>query len=176
MPDFETPLPPTAPAARRRHIEESVLVLLLIISGVGVVIADRWPERAFRFWLWVTPVYGIVSTAAAWSRAHRRGEPVATIVPTQVVHWLGAIGCVWLIYVLLVFGRMNNEAAGSATLVVLALAAFLAGVYSDWRISVLGIVLGLASVGFAYVESVALIVVPLLAVALIGLLIYIRRA
>jgi len=176
MPSIETPsqLPP--PPAKRSHIEEIVLVLLLILSGVGVVIADRWPERAFRFWLWVTPIYGIVSTAAAWSRSQRRGEPVGSIVPTQIVHWLGAIGCVWLIYVLLVFGRMNNEAAGSATLVVLALAAFLAGVYSDWRISVLGIVLGLASVGFAYVESVALIVVPLLAVALIGLVLYIRRA
>ncbi|MEO8603123.1 MAG: hypothetical protein ABI629_11160 [bacterium] len=170
--------PPAAqpPPARRSHIEEIVLVLLLILSGVGVVMADRWPESAFRYWLWMTPIFGIVSIFAAWGRAQRRGLPVATIVPTQIVHWLGAVGCVWLIYALLVFGRMNNEAAGSATLIVLALSAFLAGVYSDWRLSVLGLVLGVASVGFAYVESVALIVVPLLAVALIGLVLYIRRA
>jgi len=167
--------PPAPAPASRSHVEEIVLVLLLILSGVGIVMADRWPARAFRYWLWVTPIFGIVSTFAAWRRAQRRGESVARIVPTQIAHWLGAIGCVWLIYALLVFGRMNNEAAGSATLIVLALAAFLAGVYADWRLSVLGIVLGVASVGFAYVESVALIIVPLLAVALIGLVLYIRR-
>ena len=166
--------PPAAPASRS-HIEEIVLVLLLILSGIGVIMADRWPEQAFRYWLWVTPAFGLVSTVAAWGRAQRRGDPVGRIVPTQAAHWLGTVGCVWLIYALLVYGRMNNEAAGSATLVVLALSAFLAGVYSDWRLSVLGLVLGVASVGFAYVESVALIVVPLLAVALIGLVLYIRR-
>ena len=175
-PGYESaPSPPPAPA-RRVPVEEIVLVLLLILSGAGVIMADRWPERAFRYWLWMTPIFGIVSTIAAWGRAQRRGESVAAIVPTQIVHWLGAVGCVWLIYALLVFGRMTNEAAGSATLIVLALASFLAGVYADWRLSVLGIVLGIASVGFAYVESVALIIVPLLAVALIILVLYIRRA
>jgi len=83
---------------------------------------------------------------------------------------------VWLIYALQVFGRLTNEGAGSASLIVLALAAFLAGVYSDWRLSILGVILGVASVGFAYVESVALIIVPLLAVALIALVLYIRRS
>jgi hypothetical protein len=171
--------PPAAPApavVSRSHIEEIVLVLLLILSGVGVTMADRWPERAYRYWLWVTPVFGIVSTFAAWGRARRHGAPVGTILPTQLAHWLGAVACVWLIDVLLIYGRMTNEAAGSATLVVLALSSFLAGVYADWRMSVLGIVLGVASIGFAYVESVALIVVPLLAIALIGLVLYIRRA
>jgi len=163
------------PPARRLPVEELVLLLLLVLSGVGVVVADYSPERAFRYWLWMAPVFGIVSTLAAWGRAQRRGEPVGRIVPTQIVHWLGVVGAVWLIYALLVFGRMTNEAAGSATLIVLALSAFLAGVYADWRLSVLGIILGLASVGFAYVESVALIIVPLLGIALIALVLYIRR-
>ena len=70
---------------------------------------------------------------------------------------------------------MASEAAGSAVLVVLALATFLAGVYSDWRLSVLGIVLGVTVIGFAYVERVALVAVPLFLLALIGLVLYIRR-
>ena len=132
-------------------------------------------ETAFRLWMWMTPVFGIVSTIAAWGRAQRRGEPVGAIVPTQVVHWLGVLGAVLLIYVLQAYGRMASEAAGSAVLVVLALATFLAGVYSDWRLSVLGIVLGVTVVGFAYVERVALVVVPVLLIAIIGLVVYMRR-
>lgn len=179
LPDVQTPAapPPVAPApAGRGYGEELVLVALVLLSGIGVVVNDyAEPRTAFRYWLWMAPVFGIVSIFAAWSRANRRNEPVAAIVPTQVVHWLGVVGAVMLIYVLQVYGRMTSEAAGSAVLVVLALAAFLAGVYSDWRLSVLGLVLGAAVIGFAYVERVALVVVPLLVLALIGLVLYIRR-
>ena len=166
----------TPPPARGARLEEIVLVLLVVLSGVGVVVNDYASrETAFRLWMWMTPVFGIVSTIAAWGRAQRRGEPVGAIVPTQVVHWLGVLGAVLLIYVLQAYGRMASEAAGSAVLVVLALATFLAGVYSDWRLSVLGIVLGVTVVGFAYVERVALVVVPVLLIAIIGLVVYMRR-
>ena len=96
-------------------------------------------------------------------------------MPTQVVHWLGVVGAVLLIYVLQIYGRMTNEAAGSAVLVVLALATFLAGVYTDWRLSVLGVVLGVAVIGFAYVERAALVVISILLLALVGLVLYMRK-
>jgi hypothetical protein len=161
---------------RRGHVEEIVLVVLVLLSGAGVIVNDYASAQvAFRVWLWMAPIFGLVSIWAAWSRAQRRGEPVGRIVPTQIVHWLGVVGAVLLIYVLQRYGRMTNEGAGSAVLVVLALAAFLAGVYSDWRLSVLGIVLGGAVVGFAYVERVALVIVPILLVAVIGLVLYMRR-
>ena len=170
-----TDLQDTAPP-KRGHVEEIVLVLLVLLSGIGVIVNDYGnPQTAFRVWLWMTPVFGVISTWAAWSRARRSGEPVGTIVPVQVVHWLGVVGAVMLIYVLQIYGRMTAEAAGSAVLVVLALAAFLAGVHTDWRLSVLGVVLGIAVIGFAYVERVALVIVPVLLVALIGLIVYMRR-
>lgn len=169
-------LDPGPARAGRGYGEELVLVALVVLSAVGVMVNDyAQPATAFRYWLWMAPIFGVVSIFAAWSRAHRRGEPVAAIVPTQVVHWLGVVGAVLLIYALQVYGRMTNESAGSAVLVVLALAAFLAGVYSDWRLSVLGLVLGATVIGFAYVERVALVAVPILALALIGLVLYIRR-
>jgi hypothetical protein len=168
--------PPPAPA-RGVRLEEIILVLLVLLSGIGVIVNDyAEPPTAFRLWLWMTPLFGVVSTVAAWSRAQRRGEPVGAIVPTQVVHWLGVVGAVLLIYVLQAYGRMTSEAAGSAVLVVLALATFLAGVYTDWRLSVLGIVLGITVVGVAYVERVALVIVPILLIAIIGLVVYMRRA
>jgi hypothetical protein len=174
MTDELSSAPPPAPA-RGAPVEEIILVLLVVLSGIGVMVNDyAAPQTAFRLWLWLTPVFGVVSTVAAWSRAQRRGEPVGAIVPTQVVHWLGVVGAVLLIYVLQVYGRMQNEAAGSAVLVVLALATFLAGVYTDWRLSVLGVVLGGTVVGFAYVERVALVIVPILLVAIVALVVYMR--
>jgi hypothetical protein len=151
-------------------------VVLVALSAVGVAINDYSPVTAFRYWLWMAPVFGVVSTAAAWSRAQRRGEPVARIVPTQVLHWLGVVAAVYLIYLLESTGRMPNEAAGSAALIVLALAAFLAGIYADWRLSVLGVVLGVAAAAFAMLDQIVwLVVLPALAIGLIVLLLYMRR-
>ena len=171
------PAEQSAPApAKRAPVEEIVLVILVLLSGIGVIVNDYGSaQTAFRIWLWLTPIFGIVSTIAAWGAAQRRGEPVGAILPTQIVHWLGVVGAVMLIYVLQVYGRMTSEAAGSAVLVVLALSAFLAGVHTDWRLSILGIVLGIAVVGFAYVERVALVIVPVLVLALVGLFLYMRR-
>jgi hypothetical protein len=171
------PATESAPApAKRAPVEEIVLVILVLLSGIGVIVNDYGSaQTAFRIWLWLTPIFGIVSTIAAWGAAQRRGEPVGAILPTQIVHWLGVVGAVMLIYVLQIYGRMTSEAAGSAVLVVLALSAFLAGVHTDWRLSILGIVLGVAVVGFAYVERVALVIVPVLVLALVGLFLYMRR-
>lgn len=166
-----------APAAPRRFpIEELVLVALVALSAAGVAINDYAPATAFRYWLWMAPVFGVVSIAAAWSRAQRRGDPVGRIVPTQLLHWLGVVAAVYLIYLLQSTGRMANEAAGSAVLIVLALAAFLAGIYADWRLSVLGVVLGVAAAAFAVLEQIVwLVVLPAMAIGLIALLFYMRR-
>jgi hypothetical protein len=176
MPTGPDPAASAITPPKRGHVEEIVLGLLVLLSGVGVIVNDYGsPSTAFRFWLWMAPIFGVVSVGAAWSRARRRGEPVGRIVPTQALHWLGVVGAVMLIYQLQHYQRMPAEAAGPAVLVVLALAAFLAGLYSDWRLSALGIVLGAAVIGFTFLERAALVIVPLLLFALIALVVYIRR-
>lgn len=151
-------------------------MVLVVLSGVGVAINNYSPATAFRYWLWMAPVFGVVSTVAAWSRAQRHGQPIGRIVPTQVLHWLGVVAAVYLIYLLHSTGRMANEAAGSAVLIVLALAAFLAGIYADWRLSVLGVVLGVAAAAFAVLEQIVwLVVLPAMVIGLVALALYMRR-
>ena len=155
----------TTPAEplKRGHIEEIVLVLLVLLSGIGVVVND-----------YGSPADGVPHVAVddAGVRHHQHlGRVVARAAPRRAggQHRADADralarrrrrGAADLRAA--AYGRMTSEAAGSAVLVVLALAAFLAGVYTDWRLSVLGVVLGVAVIGFAYVERVALVIVPLL--------------
>lgn len=175
MPAQDLAVPPPA-GPTRRYLEEIVLVVLVLLSGIGVAINDYNPASAFRYWIWMAPLFGIISTAAAWARARRRNEAVGRVVQTQAMHWLGVVGAVYLVYLLQSTGRMANEAAGLAALIVLALASFLAGVHADWRLSLVGIVLGITVVGFAILEQIIwVLVIPLLILAVIGLLIYMRR-
>jgi hypothetical protein len=178
-PEATAPYAASTPAPSptlRRHIEEIVLVLLVLLSGVGVAINDYSPKSAFRYWIWMAPTFGVISIVAAWWRAGRRGESVATAVQRQVLHWAGVIGAVYLIYLLQSTGRMANEAAGLAALITIALASFLAGVHSDWRLMVLGAVLGVTVVGFAILEQLIWVVVlPLMVIIVVAVVIYMRR-
>jgi len=167
--------PPAGGGVARRHLEEIVLVALVVLSGVGVAINDYNPASAFRYWLWMTPLFGVISIVAAWARARRRNEAVSRVVQTQVMHWLGVGGAVYLVYLLQSTGRMENEAAGLAALIVLALASFLAGVHSDWRLSLVGVVLAVTVVGFAILEQIIwVVVIPVMGLAVVALLIYMR--
>lgn len=171
------PAPEPSPPVRGSHrIEEMLLALLVLLSGAGVALNNYNPGTGFRYWMWMAPVFGIVTTIAAWSRAQRRGDPIGRIIPTQVLHWLGVAGAVYLVYLLQATGRMENEAAGITVLIVLGLAAFLAGIYSDWRLSVLGVILGAAAAAFAILDQILWVVVmPALLIGLIALIIYMRR-
>jgi len=161
----------------RRHVEEVVLILLVALSGLGVAINDYSPQSAFRYWLWMAPTFGVISITAAWWRAHRRDESVSNAIWRQVMHWAGVVGAVYLIYLLQRTGRMTNEAAGLGALITVALSTFLAGAHSDWRLMVVGVVLGVTVVGFAILEQLIWIVVlPLLVIIIIAMVLYMRRA
>ena len=168
---------PSVSPSLRRHIEEFVLIVLVLLSGIGVAINDLSPKSAFRYWLWMAPTFGVISVGAAWWRAARTSESIPTAVWRQVLHWAGVIGAVYLVYLLQRTGRLANEAAGDAALILIALASFLAGVHSDWRLMVLGAVLGITVVGIAIVEQIIWVVVlPLMGIIVVALVIYVRRA
>ena len=161
----------------RRHVEEVVLLVLVVLSGIGVAVNDYSPKSAFRYWLWMAPTFGVVCIVAAWWRAAIRGESVVTAVQRQLLHWVGVVGAVYLIYLLQSTGRMENEAAGLAALIVIALSAFLAGVHTDWRLMVLGAVLSITVAGFAILEQMIWIVVlPAMLVMVVVVVLYIRNA
>ncbi len=166
-----------SPSPLRRHIEEAVLVLLVVLSAVGVAINDYSPKSAFRYWVWMAPTFGMVSIVAAWSRAQRRGESVPLAMQRQVLHWLAVLGAVFLVYKLQSTGRMTNEAAGLTAVTVIGLAAFLAGVYSDWRLMLVGTVLGFTVFAFALLEEyfIWVVVLPALVLIVVGTIWYGRR-
>jgi hypothetical protein len=65
---------------------------------------------------------------------------------------------------------MNDEDAGLVALLTLALSAFFAGLHSDWRICLVGIVLGGTVAGAAWVEEFLwMILIPFLAAAAVGI-------
>lgn len=174
------PLPPT-PSPRgdlgqRVRQGEALFVLLvgLAIAGIGVTTFSK--QYGFHFWVAMVPLVGGVSAFFAWIRARARGESPAGALRAQAFHWLGTLAALWLVFLLQSAGQIQRDALGLVALATLALATFLAGVHGDWRLCGVGILLGGIVAAGAYVQQFAwVVIVPALALAAVGVVVWQRR-
>jgi hypothetical protein len=145
---------PPAPDVRgRSRGGEGLVLTLAALSTVGIGITDFAPSYGFRYWMAMVPVFGLASTYTAWSRARRAGVSGSAVIRKQIFHWLGLALAVQLIFMLQWTGRLNNADAGLVALLALGLTTFLAGVHFDWRLCLVGVLLGGVAALAALVEE-----------------------
>lgn len=130
-----------------------VLGVLLLLSLVGIGVADFSARSGLTYWLWMVPIFAGSSMLLGWTRARHEGRPVARILLQHVLHWAPLPAALYIVYRLEASGRLNREDAGLVALLTLALTTLLAGVHFDWRVAVLGVVLGVACFCSAVVEE-----------------------
>lgn len=140
-------------ATRRFKAEEIILGAVAILSIAGIAVADFSSQDGMRYWFVMVPIFAAASVFAGWSRAREQGEAPLAILAKQAFHWLALLLAVYLIYLLQQTGRLNRDDAGLVTLLALALTTFLAGVHFDWRLGVLGVLLGVTAACAALIEE-----------------------
>lgn len=158
--------------AKRIRIDEALFLTLIALSTIGIGVTNFWPVESFWYWVAMAVVFGLCSIYLGWAKARKRGEGATRIIRIQVLHWVGLLAALFLIFYLFhPTGRLDYNQLALITLLALALTTFLAGVHFDWRFMVVGVILGLAVAGAAFLESIIwVIIVPV--VALIGLAIF----
>ena len=134
-------------------IYEIILTMLILLSIIGIGITDFSPADSHRYWFAMVPVFAGACLILEWSRARGKGLKWTTIVRTQLLLWLGLLLAVRLAYLLLHTGRLDNENIGLIILLLLALTTFFAGIHLGWRLFIVGIFLGVALIGAAYLEE-----------------------
>ncbi len=177
-PNSETPINttrdniPSKPSmAKSVRQEEAILVTLIVLSAVGIGLTNFMPVKSFWFWVAMVPVFGLTSLYIGWSKARKRGEGVSRIIWVQLLHWLGLLAAIGLIYLLFeTTNRINSNQLALLALLSLALTTFLAGVHFDWRFMVVGVILGAAVAGAAFVEQVIwMIIIPIAAILILAI-------
>ena len=75
------------------------------------------------------------------------------------------------------YGLSGKVSSAWRAVTVLGLATFLAGVYSDWRLTLVGVVLGFTVFAFALLEEffIWVVVLPALLLIIVGVVVYARR-
>ena len=172
-PDLSAPPgPPLEPIPGRTvRAQELVLLGLVLLSGIGIAVSNASTDRGFHYWLWMVPVFGVLSALAAGFDARRRGATGASAVGREVLHWSGLAVAVYLIYLLQRSGRIAEEALGPVALLCLALTSYLAGIRADWRFCLVGAILACGVAATALIEQFLwVLALPALGIAAGGLL------
>jgi len=148
-----------------------ILLVLLTLSSIGIGITDFSPAKALWYWIAMAPVFGGVCVYLEWTRSSDKEKKTPfQIVRRQVIHWVGFLASIYLVFLLHSTGRLNDADAGLVALLTLAMSAFFAGLHSDWRICVVGIVLASAVAGAALVEEFFwMLIIPLVVAAAVGI-------
>ena len=142
-----------APAKVGAPSERVVFAVLLMLSIGGIALADFSARFGLYYWLVMVPVFAAASLYTGWTRARDRGEGIHQILWRQSLHWLALALAVYLVFMLEETGRLNQEDAGLVALLALALTTMLAGVHFDWRLMLLGGLLGVTAACAAFVEE-----------------------
>lgn len=139
-------------AKRKFHIEEAILILLLILSLVGIGITDYSPADGYGYWIIMVLVFALFAILIAWLQSKHRTSDFKKILREQSLHWATSLLVVGGAFLIQKSGRLAPENAGLVILLILSLSTILDGLRVGWRFSLVGLFMGVSAVIAAYTE------------------------
>lgn len=151
-------------------ITRAIIALSLLgLCGVGLVVTPIWKQPSFGFWLWMILAFGIGSILlySIDSREAKLHLHLSVILQ-QVLHWLGTLGAVYLVFNFVGKGFLSAEDAGPAATILLALSTYLAGLAFDRILIVVGVVIALMALLAGWLEQYLFLLVGVGALGVIA--------
>jgi len=134
-----------------------LLIFMLGLALVGVGITQVMATGGKLYWLFLVLVYAAISVVRAWQKARISGTGDWSMVRAQALHWLGAIVAINIVLVFESAEISTRGVAADYSLLVLALACYLAGVHFNWGYAILGGMLAVMAVALGYLDQMTLI-------------------
>lgn len=100
----------------------AAIMVGLVMVGLGLATAS--PSLAPRYWLWLVPVFGLLSVLTAWIGSPDSPRLGLRAVGRQLLHWLVIGGAVALDFWLRGTGEEAGVTAGFDALLLLAVGCF----------------------------------------------------
>jgi hypothetical protein len=163
-----------ATQSRKLFIFEMVaLIGVLFLSILGVGITDISAMKSYYYWIGLTVLFSIASIILTWLQGREiEDESLLSALFTQLVHWVGTLIAVLIVFSLLKIGRLNYENAGLVMMLVLGLSIFLNAYHMNWRFALVGFFIMIGTILVAYAEAyiwIVSIIVAVIALIVISL-------
>ena len=120
---------------------------------IGLFLTNVSHLHARYYWSAMFPIFAIVSLWHELVGPNSNPGPLWKRVLRQVLHWLGPIVAVQIIFLQLARGQMDADSVALVTLVILAVTCFMAGVHMDHSFYWVSAALAFAAVVGTEVEA-----------------------
>jgi hypothetical protein len=138
---------------------------LVVFSVGGIAIMDFSVKYGLWYWLAMAVLFGVVSTIMAWKKDQDLPGDQSDRVRKQGLHWATLVVGILLVFLMQDAVAFAPANAGLTALLMLAVTAVLAGIHFNWRMAVVGLILGATFVAAVLAEEFFW---PLLAVAFVA--------
>ena len=145
-----------------------IYIFMVVWAVGGLAYTDVNPDRSVPFWQLTTVMFAIIAIV----HVIRSDAPDRMVLALkQLAHWLAFLAAMAVMHSYYVTDLVTGDPLGVVTLVLLALAVFLDGVYVNWRFCIVGLVLAAGVLMVAWLDDWALgiFLVGLVIVALVVL-------
>jgi hypothetical protein len=162
------------PAIKLRLI---VALLMLALGFIGVIVTDIKRDGAWDYWRFLCIFYALISLGLSWGLRKKGWKTTVLTIWHEVAHWAGLFAAIFICSYFVRIGLISRFEASLLTLLLLAFATYLAGIYTEPTLILIGIVLGsfAAMLGFLD-EYLYNILLPITIVAGILLFVFIHHA
>ena len=140
--------------------------IMLLLAFIGVAAADVSGGGSQLYWSVLVLVFCLICIGLDWVH-EAPGTATARPAAITAFHWAGVLLSIQLIHFMVSTGRLTNADTGLLDGTIVALGTFTSGVHVNWRIALIGVVLGLGVAAAAYVEQYLWILFALALLALV---------
>jgi hypothetical protein len=121
---------------------------MLLLTLAGVVL--RLPES---YWLFLFPVFAIISIIEGRKRLTSRGEQLRSVLGVAMI-WVATLAAIYILFNGGVKGVLNVAANSIVLTTLLALGTFCAGVHARvWQIGAIGVILFLSVPALGWLDQ-----------------------
>jgi hypothetical protein len=152
---------------------ESIFVRRLMVVGVlgvmvmiGLFLSNYSTDKARYYWCAMFPIFGVACIPHELAALRAYEIPLWRILLRQVLHWIGPIVAVEILFMQHARGQMATDAVALTIILLLAVTCFLAGVHFDRSFFWVSAFLALAAIIGTEIETYLWFVVVLLLVAI----------
>lgn len=151
----------THPSLSRRlfslHSISFYLMIVLALIGAAYTFSDADGSR----WYWQTlipPTFGLICVMIQWPDVEPTLKARLLLVGRQILHWGGVLLAMHMAFVASgssLTDALDDRQVGFLLMVTTTLGTFLAGVYLDWRLCLVAVVLAAGALGMVILQNLA---------------------
>ncbi len=131
-----------------------IYMILVLLSVGGVAIMEYSDVYGFWYWIVMAILFGGVSIGLAWKHDQDTPGDQSHRVKKQALHWGALVLAILMVFLMHYAGLFSvSSTPGLIVLLLLAFTAVLAGVHFNWRMAVVGLILGATFVAAVVAEE-----------------------